>query len=79
MSPKSYLDLRNTPCPLNLIRIRLALESVGPNSEIQVDIDEGDPEDMVIPSLKEAGHKVDILSRESSFLSILVICGDREV
>ncbi len=67
-----YLDLRNTPCPLNLIRIRLALETLEPSSFLEVDLDRGEPEEMVIPSLKNAGHHVEIISQEISWIKLLI-------
>ena len=47
--PDHYLDLRGTPCPTNFIRCRLALEAMGPGQHFQVDLDRGEPEEMVIP------------------------------
>ena len=41
------LYLRGTPCPLNFIRSKLALEKLAPGAWLQVDLDAGEPEEMV--------------------------------
>ena len=70
-----YLDLRGTPCPTNFIRCCLALEELSPDDSLQVDLDRGEPEVMVISGLREAGHGVEIISQEPTYLSLLVTCG----
>ena len=52
------LDLRGTPCPLNFIRSKLALEKIDPGAWLQVDLDAGEPEQLVALGLREAGHQV---------------------
>ena len=52
------LDLRGTPCPLNFIRTRLALETIEPGAWLQVDLDSGEPERLVGDGLRQAGHQV---------------------
>ncbi len=68
------LDMRNTPCPLNLVRIRLAIEDLEPESLVQVDLDKGEPEEMVISGLKQAGHNVKVLFEKESWIRLMVIC-----
>lgn len=55
----AQLDLRGTPCPLNFIRTKLALEQVVPGGCLQVDLDAGEPQWLVIQGLESAGHGVD--------------------
>ena len=52
------LDLRGTPCPLNFIRAKLSLESLQHGSWLQLDLDGGEPEEMVISGLQGVGHLV---------------------
>jgi TusA-related sulfurtransferase len=52
------LDLRGTPCPLNFIRTKLALEQVAPGDVLQVDLDRGEPQQLVTQGLETAGHIV---------------------
>jgi TusA-related sulfurtransferase len=57
-TPEACLDLRGTPCPLNYVRSRLALERLPLGSWLQVDLDAGEPEEMVAESLRGEGHQV---------------------
>ena len=57
-TPEACLDLRGTPCPLNYVRSRLALERLPVGSWLQVDLDPGEPEAMVAESLRGEGHQV---------------------
>lgn len=59
--PAGTLDLRGTPCPLNYVRCRLALERIAPGSCLQVRLDSGEPEQMVIEGLRSEGHAVKVL------------------
>ena len=52
------LDLRGTPCPLNFIRTRLALEKLPAGDTLQVDLDRGEPEAMVSSGIRGDGHAV---------------------
>ena len=54
------LDLRGTPCPLNFIRTKLALETLEPQACLRVDLDAGEPEQMVSEGLRTAGHHVTV-------------------
>ena len=69
------LDLRGTPCPVNFIRCRLALEALQPGDLLNVQLDRGEPEEMVIPGLREAGHRVEISDETSSWIVLRVVCG----
>jgi TusA-related sulfurtransferase len=53
------LDLRGTPCPLNFIRARLALEKLPAGACLQIDLDQGEPEQMVAEGLRGEGHAVE--------------------
>jgi TusA-related sulfurtransferase len=57
-TPGASLDLRGTPCPLNYVRARLALERLPVGGWLQVDLDPGEPEEMVTTSLVGEGHQV---------------------
>ena len=71
----SSLDLRGTPCPVNFIRCRLALEALQPGELLNVQLDRGEPEEMVIPGLREAGHRVETSDETSSWIVLRVVCG----
>ena len=78
--PAPCLDLRGTPCPLNVVRSRLALEKLPSGASLQLLIDTGEPEEMVQEGLRRDGHRVALRSAPSSGIgvSLLVIRdGDR--
>ena len=58
--PQADLDLRGTPCPLNFIRTRLALEKIPLGAGLVVDLDRGEPEQMVVEGLRGEGHRVSV-------------------
>ncbi|WP_371734130.1 sulfurtransferase TusA family protein [Synechococcus sp. CCY 9618] len=55
------LDLRGTPCPLNFIRARLALEKLPPGACLQIDLDQGEPQETVADGLRFEGHAVELV------------------
>ncbi len=57
-SPARTLDLRGTPCPVNFIRSRLALETVAVGAWLEVFLDAGEPEQLVSEGLQGDGHPV---------------------
>ena len=69
------LDLRGTPCPVNFIRCKLALESLQAGEQLHVQLDRGEPEEMVVPGLRDAGHRVEVLTDESGWVSLAITCG----
>ena len=67
-----YLDLRGTPCPVNFVRCRLEIEQLIQNQTLQVDLDKGEPEEMVIPALRDEGYDVKIILVESNWIRFIV-------
>ncbi len=55
MTSLKHLDLKSVPCPLNVVKIKLALEKLSKNEQLIVELDKGEPEDMVLKNLKEIG------------------------
>ena len=47
------LDLESIPCPLNVVKCKLALEKLSSNETLIVYLDKGEPEIMVKRALKE--------------------------
>ena len=52
----TFLDLKSIPCPLNIVKIKLALEKLSPDDSLIVEIDKGETEEMVLMNLKEMGN-----------------------
>ena len=72
--PDRQLDLCGTPCPLNFIRCRLTLETMKAGERLQVDLDPGEPEEMVVPGLRRDGHQVQVEQRSDVQVRLMVIC-----
>ena len=70
--PAVQLDLRGTPCPLNFIRSKLALEKLDAGAWLQVELDQGEPEQMVASGLREAGHRVELQAGEAGAVRLLI-------
>ena len=66
------LDLRGTPCPLHFIRSKLALEKLDLGAWLQVDLDAGEPEQMVASGLREAGQHVEMEPLEPGAVRLLI-------
>ena len=47
------LDLESVPCPLNVVKCKLALEKLSVKETLVVHLDKGEPEVMVKKALKE--------------------------
>ena len=69
------LDLKNIPCPLNVVKCKLALEKLSIEDTLIIELDKGEPEEMVFKTLDQLGYTVDILNDETSWIRISVIYG----
>ena len=74
--PNLELDLRGTPCPLNFIRTKLALERLGSGELLWVDLDGGEPQQLVSEGLISAGHRVECRAHphQEGAVRLLVLC-----
>ena len=45
------LNLKSIPCPLNVVKCKLALEKLSPHENLIVYLDKGEPEEMVKKAL----------------------------
>ena len=73
MFNETYLDLRGTPCPVNFVRCSLALEGLS-QGVLTVDLDKGEPEDMVVSGLREKGYIVETKDNTSLWTTIFIEC-----
>ena len=69
------LDLKNIPCPLNVVKCKLALEKLSKKETLIIELDKGEPEEMVFKTLEQYGYKIEILIDEKSWIRISVIYG----
>ena len=68
-----YLDLKLVPCPLNVVKIKLALEKLSKNEQLIVELDKGEPEEMVLNNLKEMGCLFIKIKEYKKFLKIKIL------
>ena len=55
MTSLKHLDLKSVPFPLNVVKIKLALEKLSKKEQLIVELDKGEPEEMVLNNLEEMG------------------------
>jgi len=67
-----HLDLKSVPCPLNVVKIKLALEKLPKNEQLIVEIDKGEPEEMVLNNLKEMGCLFEQIKKNEKFVKIKI-------
>ena len=68
-----YLDLNSVPCPLNVVKIKLALEKLSKNEQLIVEIDKGEPEEMVLSNLNDMGFLFKQINEHEKFLKIKIL------
>ena len=73
MTALKYLDLKSVPCPLNVVKIKLALEKLSKNEQLIVELDRGEPEEMVLNNLKEIGCLFKQIKVNEKFLKIKIL------
>ena len=73
MNSLKYLDLKSVPCPLNVVKIKLALEKLSKNDHLIVELDKGEPEEMVLKNLKEMGCLYEQIKENEKFLKIKIL------
>jgi len=72
MTSLKYLDLKSVPCPLNVVKIKLALEKLSKNEQLIVELDRGEPEEMVLNNLKGMGCLFEKIKEHEKFLKIKI-------
>ena len=68
-----HLDLKSIPCPLNVVKIKLALEKLSKNEQLIVELDKGEPEEMVLNNLKEIGCLFKQIKENKKFIKIKIL------
>ena len=68
-----YLDLKSVPCPLNVVKIKLAVEKLSKNEQLIVELDKGEPEEMVLKNLKDMGCLYEYINEHEKFLKIKIL------
>ena len=73
MTYLKHLDLKSVPCPLNVVKIKLSLEKLSKNEKLVVELDRGEPEEMVLKNLKEMGFLFKRLEENEKFIKIKIL------
>ena len=73
MTSLKHLDLKSVPCPLNVVKIKLALEKLSTNEQLIVELDKGEPEEMVLKNLKEMGCCFKQIKENEKFIKIKIL------
>ena len=75
MTSLKYLDLKSVPCPLNVVKIKLALEKLSINEQLIIELDKGEPEEMVLKNLKEMGCLFKQINENKKFIKLKILNG----
>ena len=68
----NFIDLKSVPCPLNVVKCKLALEKISPQNNLFVDLDKGEPEIMVKKTLESMGYRLYIIKSEKDWIRFKV-------
>ena len=73
MTSLKHLDLKSVPCPLNIVKIKLALEKLSKNEQLTVELDKGEPEEMVLKNLQVMGCLIKKIKENEKFIKIKIL------
>ena len=71
-SDSNFIDLKSVPCPLNVVKCKLALEKLSKQDNLFVELDKGEPEIMVKKTLESMGYKLNIVKSEKDWIRFKV-------
>ena len=69
------LDLESIPCPLNLVKCKLALEKLSVNETLVVHLDKGEPEVMVKKTLKKMKYFFKTIEEDHKTIKFQIMHG----
>ena len=72
MTSLRHLNLKSVPCPLNVVKMKLALEKLSKNEQLIIELDKGEPEEMVLKNLKEMGCLFKQIRENENFIKIKI-------
>ena len=68
----NFIDLKSVPCPLNVVKCKLALEKLSKKDVLLVELDKGEPEMMVKKTLEDMGYKLDVATSAKDWIRFKV-------
>ena len=66
------LDLKSVPCPLNVVKCKLALENLSTKDILIVELDRGEPEIMVKESMTSMGFKIKLINKNKHSVRLAI-------
>ena len=66
------LDLESIPCPLNVVKCKLALEKLSINETLVINLDKGEPEVMVKKALKEMKYFFETIEEDKKTIKFKI-------
>ena len=72
MAQLKSLDLKCIPCPLNVVKVKLALEKLSTNEDLIITLDKGEPVEMVQNTLKGMGYLFKQISADKNSIQIQI-------
>lgn len=70
---RQILDLRGTPCPINFVRIKLALSQMAEGERLEAWLDPGEPIEQVPDSLAVEGYSIEAVEGRDNFFALTVV------
>ena len=67
------LDLESIPCPLNVVKCKLALEKLSINETLIIYLDKGEPEEMVKKYLKKMKYLFKTLEEDHKTIKLKIL------
>ncbi len=67
------LDLESIPCPLNVVKCKLALEKLSLHETLIVYLDKGEPEEMVKKALIEMKYLFTTLEEDQKIIKLKIL------
>tara|TARA_Y100001968_G_C19402810_1_gene741963 strand:- start:1178 stop:1408 length:231 start_codon:yes stop_codon:yes gene_type:complete len=72
MGSLKLLDLKSIPCPLNVVKVKLALEKLSINEKLIITLDKGEPEEMIQKTVKEMGYILQQIEEDENSMKIVI-------
>ena len=73
MRSLKLLDLKSIPCPLNIVKIKLALEKLTFNETLIVELDKGEPVEIAFNQLRDMGYLFYQIHEDESSIRIKIL------
>ena len=67
------LDLKFIPCPLNVVKCKLALEKLSVNETLIVHLDKGEPEEMVKKALRKMNYFFKTIEEDQKTIKFKIV------